>query len=83
MKRTLTAATFAIALTAFAPATFAAGAADQLEASVNNHLRQLGSSIVLPDLTANQLAFLNGVLTDSDSSNDVKTSKVEFYLSKF
>lgn len=82
MKRSITAATFAIALTALAPSAFAMGAISQFENGVRNEVRLIDSSIVLPDLSNHQLATVRSLLSDADDSNTEKSSKVRFFLSK-
>ena len=77
MKTTVTA--IALVLSAAAP-SFAASS-DQLRNNVENSLHRIDSSIVLPDLGDEQLAYVKRVIEETDYNNTEKSDKVRFYIS--
>lgn len=78
MKTTV--AAIALVLGASAP-VFAMTAEQQLHDNVSSHVSRIDSNIVLPDLTAKDLAFLKGVVEDSSDNNTEKAAKIRFYIS--
>ena len=63
-------------------ATSAHAGSSQLERGVVNKLRQLDSSIVLPEMQAHDYAVLKSILSTPEYTNDVKTSMVRNHLRK-
>ena len=78
MKTTLT----AIALILAVAAPSFAQSNSQLRNSVENKVRRIDSSIVLPELSNSDLAFIKSIAEDRNRTNNQKSHKIRFHISK-